>query len=273
MIVALPLLLSLSAQAARKPAPADEEPTPVWATDEGKDRARLDMVKLLVDAGNTESALALIAKLRSEGMDDPELDYLQGRALHQNGLLEDAVPVLNRIPRRHPIYPSAQNELGMLEMDRKDLQAAETYFKAATTASPKTPTYWNNLGFCLMSAGRPEDAVTALRQSLTLDGSNARTRNNLGFALLAAGHDDEAWRVFRATGGEADARYNLGVGYELKGDLPAAATAYQAALTASPDHIAAREALARVLPEVSGAAPAGASPPPAPPNSPRQESP
>lgn len=262
MIAALPLLLSLSAIAGRKSASADEEPTPAWATESGKARAQLDLVKLLVDSGNFDGALSLIARLRTEGVDDPELDFQQGRALRASGLLDDAVPVLNRVPRRHPIYPSAQNELGMLEMDRRHLTDAETYFKAATNASPKTASYWNNLGFCLMSAGRPEDAVTALRQSLTLDGSNARTRNNLGFALLAAGHDDEAWRVFRSMGGEADARYNLGVGYELKGNLPAAADAYRAALAASPDHVAAREALARVLPTIPGAAPSGAPPGP-----------
>ena len=57
MIVALPLLLALSAHAAKKSA-SDVEPTPAWATEAGKSRAQLDMAKLLIDAGNTESALS-----------------------------------------------------------------------------------------------------------------------------------------------------------------------------------------------------------------------
>lgn len=241
-------VLGSGACAARQPSP-EPESTPRWATPSGRDEARFDMVEMLLESGNPEGALALIARVRGEGVDDPRLDLLQGRALRQAGLLDDAAAMLDRVPRRHPVYAAAQNELGVLEMDRKALPAALVHLEAATRAAPEAAPYWNNLGFALLASGRPGEATDALRRSLELDPSNARTRNNLGFALLASKRDDEAWRVLRAAGGgEAEARYNMGVGYELRGDLPAAAQAYQQALNLTPSHAAAAAALERVLP-------------------------
>lgn len=243
------LLVGLIACGAARARPAAPE-VPAWTTPTGRDEARLELVEMLLDSGNPEGALAMVARVRAEGARGPELDLLQGRALRQTGLLDDALEILSRVPARHPSYPSAQSELGLLEMDRDELGAATSYFSAATRADPENAAYWNNLGFCLLSAGRAEEAVDALRRSLALDASSPRTRNNLGFALLAAGRDKEAWRVFRAGTPEADARYNLGVGYELKGDLVAATAAYQDALKARPEHAGARAALDRMLPNV-----------------------
>lgn len=242
------------------------EQTPAWATPEGMDRARLDIVQLLLDADNAEGALSMIARLRADGFSDPELDLMQGRALVKLGMLDDARGPLLAVPKRHPIYPAAQNELGMLDLETRELDEAISCFERATRSEASNAGYWNNLGFALLSAGRAEEAVTALRQAVSLDGSSQRTRNNLGYALVATGHDQEAWRMFRSTGAEADARYNLGVGLELRGDIPAATTAYQEALAAAPGHARARDALVRVSTSDAGAtAPAG---PPSPLESP-----
>lgn len=256
-------MVLLAGCAARRGASSarDVEETPAWATPEGKDRARLEVVQLLLDAGNADGALTMIARLRSDGFEDPELDLMQAKALVMAGMLDDARARLLTVPKRHPVYPAAQNELGMLELEAKDIPEAISCFERATRADPKEARYWNNLGFALLSGGRAEEAVPALRQSIALDGSSQRTRNNLGYALVAVGQDQEAWRMFRSTGAEADARYNLGLGFELRGDLPAATTAYQEALAAAPEHARARDALLRVSSSNPGAtAPAGTSP-------------
>lgn len=226
----------------------DTQPPPAWSTPDGKEKARLEMVEIMLDAGNPNGALTLLASLRDEGARGPEIDLIHGRALYQAGLFDDATAMLERVPRRHQAWPAAQAELGMLAMESKDLDGAISRFKAATGADPTHASYWNNLGFCLMSKGRYDEAVDALRRSLALDSAQARTRNNLGFALLAAGREAEAFRVFRAGSSEAEARYNIGVGYELKGDLGAAQTAYRDALSADPAYANARVALDRLQP-------------------------
>lgn len=231
--------------AARK---RDTAPAPAWTTPDGMQQARLDMVQLALDAGNPDGALTLLAKLRDEGARGPEIDLVHGRALVATGLFDDATEMLNGVPKRSAVWPAAQAELGLLAMERKDVDEAVRRFKAATGADPDRATYWNNLGFCLMARGEYSQAIDALRRSLALDSSQPKTRNNLGFALLAADREAEAFRVFRAGSSEAGARYNLGVGYEIKGDLSAAAAAYQQSLGADPAYSNARVALDRLQP-------------------------
>lgn len=253
-----PLLLTLlltacgTLRAASRP-PPDEE-APAWSTPEGRDKARLDLVSLLLDANNVDGALTLIAQLRTDGFKGPDLDLLHGQALARAGLSDDADAMLSGIPRRHPAYPAACNERGLLLMERGDLTGALAAFDDATKADESSASFWNNLGFALQSSGRPEDAVVALRRSLALNSAQPRTRNNLGFALIAAGRESEAYRVFRAGSTEADARYNLGLGLELRGQLDRAAVAYADALTANPTHAQAQEGLARVQTGGSGGA-------------------
>lgn len=247
---ALALALALgSAPAVARDRKADRAPeasSPAWATPEGKRAAQLEMVELLMQAQNPDGALAMIAQMRTDGAEGPEIDLVQGRALADAGLSEDATAMLNRVPRRSAVYGAAQNELGLLATDAGDLTTAIAHFEAATRSDKEVAAWWNNLGFAQLSAGDPDAAVLSLRTSLALDSAQPRTRNNLGYALLTLNQPNEAYRVFRAGSSEADARYNLGVGYELRGDPAAATAAYEAALNANPDFSPARDGLSRL---------------------------
>ena len=240
------VLALLAACSKQRPPKKPVEPEPVWETKAGRQEAKLELARVLVDSDRPESALALIGQMRSEDMKGPDLDVLQARAQRKIGLLDDAEALLQGVLDRHPRNGEANDELGILRMDRKDPVGAVTAFQAAVDAEPDNAEYGNNLGFALLTAGRPDDAVPALRAALKQDSANPRIRNNLGYALVAAGKDDEAWRMFRASGSEADARYNLGVGFELRGDTSDAVSSYETAIAKDPDHQAAREALARL---------------------------
>ncbi len=256
MIAALlPLLLAGAPLAAA--AGDDAESRPPWETQEGRVATRLDLARVLIEGGNAEAALTLLAQLRKEGVRDPRLDVLQGRALRLMGLTDDAREVLVAAVKRHPRDAEAHDQLGILDLDAHDLDAAIARFERARALDPDNPDYANNLGFALLAAGRAHEAVPPLREALRLDPTRARIRNNLGFALVADGHPDEAWRVFRAGGDEAGARYNLGLGLELAGDLDGARAQYARAVELRPGFAAAREALARLDPQ--------AAPPPQPP--------
>lgn len=239
-------LLSLPACSNRRPPREPVEPSPAWETKAGRQEAKLELAQVLVEGSRPEAALALIGQMRSEGMKGVELDVLQARALRRIGLLDDAEDLLKGVLEKHPRDSTANNELGILRMDRHDVAGAVLAFQAAVDAADDDALLANNLGFALLTAGRATEAVDVLRTALRLDSSNTRTRNNLGYALVAAGRDDEAYRVFRATGSEADARYNLGVGLELRGDTGEATRSYETAVARNPDHKAARTALARL---------------------------
>jgi Tfp pilus assembly protein PilF len=224
----------------------DVSPTPSWATTTGRDEAKLQLAAALLDNGNAEAALQLLGQMRSQGVTGPQISVLQGRALAEVGLTEDAERVLAQVVRRHPSNVDASNGLGILYMDDRRIDEAISRFRQAARAAPKNAAVHNNLGFALMSAGRHAEAVEVLRSALINDASVLRTRNNLGFALAATGQDKAAWRVFRAGADKANARYNLALAQEVRGDEAAAIGSYTAALMDNPDMALAQAALERL---------------------------
>jgi Flp pilus assembly protein TadD len=236
----LPLLIACGATR------SGVDPTPPWATESGKEQAKTELAQALLNSGNPQAALRLIGKMRDQGARQPELLVLQGKAMAQLGLTDDAEIILRSVARRHPRQAEAHTELGVLLMDLKRIDEAVPRFRSAIRAAPKSADAHNNLGFALMASGQHAEAVEVLRKALGLDSSKARTRNNLGFALAATGEDKQAFRVLRAGTDTATAYTNLALAQELRGDLDAAKASYTEALSSDPDRIAATEALQRL---------------------------
>jgi Tfp pilus assembly protein PilF len=223
-----------------------EEP-PLWETPGGRDAARLEFAQALLAAGSADACLELIAQLRQDGVRGLNLERLHADALRATGLDDDAQTILESIVKKWPRDAPSHNALGILAMDRQELDVAVKHFEQAVRHDDKNAHYLNNLGFSLMVSDQPDAAIDVLRTALRANSANPQTRNNLGFALVAADRLDEAWRVFKATSrSPADAHYNVGVGLELRGEQDDASAAYKRALDADPTHVAARDALARL---------------------------
>lgn len=201
----------------------------------------------MIDAGLPEEALRGLAEVRAGGADDPRLDVIQAHALHLTGLQAEALALLQAHLRRHKRDAEAWALLGVVYADGGRLPEAIDALDRALRLAPRDPEVLNNLGYVELAAGKPEKAVEHLRASLTLDASQPRTRNNLGFALARLERDVEALEAFRAANNEADARYNLGVACEMRGDRASAINHFQAALSVRPDHPGAANALQRLL--------------------------
>ncbi len=222
------------------------EQAPSWATDGGRVQAKIELAEALVLNGTPEAALQMISQMVEQGVRHPDLLVLQGRALTDMGLTDEAESVLQRATRRSPGNPEAHNRLGILYFDQARTDEAIKRFKSAARAAPNDATVHNNLGFALMASGRHGEAVEVLRTALMLDGSQDRTRNNLGFALAATGDDDSAWRVLKAGSTEVDARSNLALAQEARGDTQAALQSYHQTLELDPDHADAKAAVRRL---------------------------
>ncbi len=236
------------ADAARKrPDKGTIDDAPQWETAAGRTQARLEFANGLLAAGAPDACLELIAQLRREGVKGIELERLHAEALRATGLDDDARRILEGMVKRWPRDAAAHNELGILAMDREDLPTAVAEFEQAVRFDKENGDYLNNLGFAQLATEQPEAAIETLRMALRMDSSKAQTRNNLGFALVAAGREQEALRVFKAANrAPADAHYNVGVGLELRGAATRATEAYERALKSDPEHVPAREALARL---------------------------
>jgi tetratricopeptide (TPR) repeat protein len=241
LLLALPLAAACAARTGKVDAPVEERA--VWDTEKGKQAAQLELVGALTNGNSPDQALSLIADLRAAGVDGPEIDVLQARALRRVGLLDDAEALLLKRTKSDRRYADGWMELGVLRMEQRDVEGAILAFEKTIKLNRSNAEAYNNLGFALMAGSEGDLAVVALRKSLEIDPSQGRTRNNLGFALLSEGRDDEAYRVFRAMSTEADARYNMGLGLELRGDASAASQQYQTALASNPDHRSAQNRL------------------------------
>ena len=205
---------------------------------------RLDVADALIDAGRPDAALALLAE--DGGARDPASQVLSARALRASGLQDAARSRLEALVARHPRRADAWNELGLARHADGDAAGAADALERATSLESDNAAYWNNYGFALVTAGRYAEAQAALDRALDLDGHSARVRVNLGYALAAQGRTSEALQLFESTDDPAEARYKLGVGRELGGDLSGAADAWNEALARAPDHARAAAALARI---------------------------
>ncbi|TNE91350.1 MAG: tetratricopeptide repeat protein [Deltaproteobacteria bacterium] len=233
----------LAACAPKRPALAEDE---TWRDFESKLEVRLDVIETLLDQGAVRKAETIIAQMRSEGEDTPELDYLQGRALYLQGMSAEAEQLLSRATTAMKRDARPHEVLGLLYADAQRSDEAVTELQTAVKLDENNAKTWNNLGFVLTSTQRFDEAVEALREAVRLDGTIARYRNNLGFALHASGHPADAMQVFKSTGTLADAHTNMAVAWELAGSLDEARAQYAAALESNPEHTPAKEGLARL---------------------------
>lgn len=245
MIALLPLVLALLLGCGASRRGVVHDP-PRWQSEEGKTDSRIALADALARGGSADQSLTLIAQLRTEGIHSPELGLVQARALRQAGLVDDAESVLRELVRKHPRLAGAHDQLGVLLLDTRQVEAALASLQRAAQLDPDDAQILNNLGFAQLTAGQHAEAVATLRQALQLDGADRQIRNNLGFALVADNRADEALRVFRAGMPEPDARYNLALGLEMGGKSKAAFEEYAAVLSTWPGHQPSIEGIRRL---------------------------
>jgi len=222
-----------------------EEP-PAWRDERQSYDVRIALIETLVDGGSTRPAMDLLATMREEGIDNPELDLLQGRALYVEGMYGEAESLLLGTLDELGKDPRPWRALGLVYADTGRVAESTEALATAVDLAPDHAATWNNYGYLLMSAGRHQEASDALRKAVALDGTVFRYRNNLGFAQAACGRYDEALQSFSTAGTPADAHANLGTALEAAGELARAVEHYQRALEYNPTHASAKESFERL---------------------------
>ncbi|MCB9680270.1 MAG: tetratricopeptide repeat protein [Alphaproteobacteria bacterium] len=237
-------LLTACAPKPRGPEVATE--APAWKTEEGRKEVWKELARWYIDNKMPQEALDMVQRLRDAGEENTELQVIQARALSAQNVPEEAEHLLLDVVASNPKNAEAVEALGVVQADLGKLDEALASFQRALKLSPDDAGIRNNLAFLYFVTGRCDDAVSQFEEVVELDATNARYRNNLAFALVCAGDQQRALQLFRSTGEESMARYNMGVAFERQEKWPSAALQYQEALTADPDNATAAEALARV---------------------------
>lgn len=224
------------------------EPTPAWKTPDGRKAVMHEVADWYIENELPAEALEMVERMRQEGQSGRELDLIYGEALLATGVDEEARHVLEGVSAEYPDDPRPLHLLAIIYSDAGELDLALTTLERAADIEPDNVGSRNNLGFLYFVQDRCEEAQPHFEYVISQEAMNPRYRNNLAFNLVCLGENERALKLFRSTGGEADARYNMGVALERYDKLAGAFLQYQHAVRVNPEHDSASEALARLSP-------------------------
>ena len=145
----------------------------------------------------------------------------------------------------------AQDNLGVVIMQKGRLDAAINCFQQALEIRPNFGEARNNLGNALLQTGKVDEAIACFRQALQIRPDFAEAEDNLGFALLQAGKVDEAIthcrRALQIKPDDVEACVNLGNAFFQKGKVQDAIAHYRNALKIRPEFANAQKNLEYIL--------------------------
>lgn len=183
------------------------------------------------DRSNIEEAAAYLRAALALKPDYPEAHYNLGTALERLGRHEEAAAAYSRVLELDPGQPRALRRLAVLRHDQASALLEE--------------------GLAHEAAGRLVQAERAYQAAARLDASREMIPRSLGRILHRQGRHDEAiaayTRALVIDSRSFEAHNDLGVLLAQRGDIPAAAEHFKAAVAIRPDDEAARANLARAL--------------------------
>jgi tetratricopeptide (TPR) repeat protein len=136
-------------------------------------------------AGTGPSAPAVVLALLAAACWPPIPKYRDDEALWTATLL------------RNPGAWMAWNNLGHLELQRRNMKAAEDMFRTSVLLNPLNHEGWNNLGVCLEDRGDYDGARAAFERSLEIAPDYPAALGNFGRTLVKQGEVDRAIEVLR----------------------------------------------------------------------------
>ena len=145
----------------------------------------------------------------------------------------------------------ANNNLGVVLMNRGDLTKGMGYFSRALKAKPDYAKSHYNLGTAFAHKGRLKEAIKHFREVVKIEPEAAAAHNNLGAALMQQGDFKDAIDHFsealRTEPGMADAHYNMAKVLARQGHLKESIDHFSEALRIKPDFAEAHYSLGLVL--------------------------
>jgi Flp pilus assembly protein TadD len=162
-----------------------------------------------------------------------------GKALHDAGRTQEALPHLRLGVQLEPANPTAHFNLGVLLDDMGHPALAIPAYQQALSLQPDFPDALGNLANDLIMTGRMEEAISGLESALALAPRNATLHNSMGVALLQTGSVDRAIRhleeAVSLSPGYAKGHLNLGRAYGAVGRHEEAAQHLRTAATLAPE--------------------------------------
>lgn len=247
---------------------------------------RRRLLRIALDRQRFQKAKQHVDELLAIDDGEPEHHFLAGLVASRQGDNAGArTHYLAAIEKSGGDYPEAYLNLGTVEKDEKNLDAAIAAYQKAIAQRPGYHAAENNLGLSLVAAGRSDDAeklyrevlakaptyapawvnlgklysaqkkyaesIDAYQKALDVKPDYARALLDLGVAYARSGRVDDAVktyeRVIVLNPRSVSATYNLGLVQMQKGDKAAAETTWRKALDIDADHVPTQRKLAAAL--------------------------
>ena len=164
----------------------------------------------------------------------------QGLAAHQQGSLEQARALYERVLKLHPNHFDAVHMLGLVAYQQGQLERAAILIAKALKIDPDVASAHNNYGNVLQDQRKLSSALASYDRAISLDPNYAEAHNNRGDLLQSLGRMSEALssyaRALEVSPRYAAAFYNQGNAYGRLGRWRDAVESYDHALSIEPFH-------------------------------------
>jgi len=132
-------------------------------------RARINLSRIHNARGESEAALAAADAALRLDPSDPTALYQRARSLRNLGRVDQAVAVLAECLERRPAYGHALNLLGLIHLERGELERAVDTLASATVLEPTLAFVHRNLAVALARDGRTAEATVTYRRASDLE--------------------------------------------------------------------------------------------------------
>ncbi|ROZ78326.1 tetratricopeptide repeat protein [Ramlibacter sp. WS9] len=190
--------------------------------------------------GQLEPARKMYERILEAAPGDANAVHFLGVLHHQMGHSDQAAAYIKRSIELDPTVPGWYNNLGNVLLESRRLaEAADAYEKAAAM-SPRDATLLNNLGALRRAQERHADAEAAYRQAMALDPKLPEAHNNLGNLYRSMGRTQDALahycEALILNPKQHQARKMLGIAYYTLRRFDEAAKVYREWLAEEPDN-------------------------------------
>jgi arylsulfatase A-like enzyme/Tfp pilus assembly protein PilF len=137
---------------------------------------RMRLAQYLAESGQAAKAIAL---LEHDAGDDPGALLALGNAYTAANRNADAIRTFGRLLTIDPKNALGYQDLGVAELQAKDLGKAEASLRHAVQLDPTLSGAYTALGVIFAGTGRKSEAIDAWNQALKLDPNDTNARDNL----------------------------------------------------------------------------------------------
>lgn len=143
------------------------------------------LASILADAGDLARLQPLVAQMRQRFPERDETLYYEALSSFLAGRPQEAIARAERLVRTNTRHVLAQNLIGSASAQLGLRDRARAAFMASLAANPRESSTYANLGRLELEGGDPEAAIGYLGEALTLDPNDEQARANLASALAA----------------------------------------------------------------------------------------